>query len=73
MSFLTLDLGTTVCKAALFNKEGELLRLVREEVPIMSPHPNWAEQDTRVLWEKIKKIITRIGKENPSKEPLELW
>jgi len=71
VSFLSLDLGTTVCKTALFNKEGKLCGLAREEYPVISPHPNWAEQDAEVIWEKVQEVITRITKENPEKEPIE--
>jgi xylulokinase len=71
VSFLSLDLGTTVCKAALFNLKGELLGLVREEYPVISPHPDWAEQDAETVWRKVQEVVTRIAKENPAKEPIE--
>lgn len=63
MSFLSLDLGTTVCKAALFNSPGELLALAREEYPVISLHPHWAEQDADVVWRKIQQVIARIVRE----------
>ena len=71
MAFLSLDLGTTVCKGALFNIEGELLDLVREEYPVISPHPDWAEQDPEVVWEKVQKVILTITKRKKSNEKIE--
>ena len=71
MSFLSLDLGTTVCKAALFNSPGELLTLAREEYPVISLHPHWAEQNADVVWRKIQQVITRVVKENSARELIE--
>ena len=71
MSFLSLDLGTTVCKASLFTKEGKLLTLLREEYPIISIRSNWAEQNPEVVWKKVQEVIIRIAKENPTKETIE--
>ena len=72
MAFLSLDLGTTVCKGALFNIEGELLDLVREEYPVISPHPDWAEQDPEVVWEKVQKVILTITKRKKAAKKLSL-
>ncbi len=71
MSFLSLDLGTTVCKASLFTKEGKLLTLLREEYPVISIRSNWAEQNPEVVWKKVQEVIIRIAKENPTKETIE--
>ncbi|MCD6231167.1 hypothetical protein J7K28_00875 [Candidatus Aerophobetes bacterium] len=71
MSFLALDLGITVCKIALFDPEGKLISLVREEYPVISPYPDWAEQDTEVVWGKVQEGIIRITREDKVKEPIE--
>lgn len=52
-----------MCKAALFNSPGELLALAREEYPVISLHPHWAEQDADVVWRKIQQVIARIVRE----------
>jgi len=70
VSFLSLDLGTTVCKAALFNPEGELVGLVREEYPVISPYPSWAEQDAEVVWGKVQEVIARIARKSKAEEPI---
>ena len=45
MSYLGLDVGTSGCKAALFNDEGKLLGFAYREYLILSPRPGWAELD----------------------------
>ena len=46
MSYLGLDIGTTGCKAAVFDAEGRLLALAYREYPLLSPQPGWAEIDS---------------------------
>ncbi len=46
MSYLGLDIGTTGCKAAVFDAEGRLLTLAYREYPLLSPNPGWAEIDS---------------------------
>ena len=46
MSYLGLDIGTTGCKAAIFNAEGRLLAFAYREYPLLSPEPGWAEVDS---------------------------
>lgn len=46
MSYLGLDIGTTGCKAAVFNAEGRLLALAYREYPLLAPQPGWAEVDS---------------------------
>jgi len=46
MSYLGLDIGTTGCKAAVFNEEGRLLGLTYREYPLLAPEPGWAELDS---------------------------
>ncbi len=46
MSYLGLDIGTTGCKAAVFDQEGRMLALAYREYPLLSPQPGWAEVDS---------------------------
>ena len=46
MSYLGLDIGTTGCKAAIFDAEGRLLAFAYREYPLLSPEPGWAEIDS---------------------------
>jgi sugar (pentulose or hexulose) kinase len=42
---LTVDLGTTLFKLALFDEAGEARRIVRVEAPIERPNPGWCQID----------------------------
>ncbi|NQS89971.1 hypothetical protein HQ584_09295 [Patescibacteria group bacterium] len=57
MSVIGLDLGTTVCKASLFNDEGNLIFLERKEYPVISPYPGWAEQNPEEVWKTVKDVL----------------
>ncbi|MBD3266636.1 hypothetical protein GF373_08200 [bacterium] len=50
MSILGLDIGTTGCKAIIFNIAGGILAQASREYPILTPRANWAEQDTEAVF-----------------------
>jgi len=50
MSTIGLDVGTTGCKAIAFDATGRILGQGSREYPILTPHPNWAEQDAERVW-----------------------
>jgi len=45
MSLIGLDIGTTGCKAIVFNRDGVITSQSAREYPILTPQPLWAEQD----------------------------
>ena len=47
---LGLDVGTTGCKAVLFDEDGTLLASASREYAVDLPHPGWAEQDIERVW-----------------------
>jgi xylulokinase len=47
---LGLDVGTTGCKAAIFNEAGTTIASHTEEYPLYHPHPGWAEQEPEEWW-----------------------
>ena len=49
MTVLTLDLGTSATKAALWDDD-HLVAITRAEVPTTHPRPGWAEQDPEDWW-----------------------
>ena len=51
MSIIGLDIGTTGCKAIVFSREGRILGQGAREYSILTPHPNWAEQDAERVWQ----------------------
>ncbi|NLX99461.1 MAG: hypothetical protein GXY83_25275 [Rhodopirellula sp.] len=46
MSTMGVDVGTTGCKAGVFDAEGNLQVLAYREYPLLSPQPGWAEIDS---------------------------
>jgi len=46
VSYLGLDVGTTGCKAGLFDPEGRLVAQAYREYPLLAPEPGWAEIDS---------------------------
>lgn len=51
MSVVGLDIGTTGCKAIVFDEGGKALGQGAREYPISTPRPGWAEQDADLVWE----------------------
>ncbi|KPL23822.1 MAG: hypothetical protein AMJ93_03810 [Anaerolineae bacterium SM23_84] len=50
MSWIGLDIGTAGCKAIVFSTDGQVLAQSSREYPILTPRPNWAEQDAELVW-----------------------
>lgn len=51
MNLLGLDIGTTGCKAILFDSDGILLSKALREYSVSIPHLQWAEQDIENVWQ----------------------
>ena len=62
---LGLDIGTTGCKAVLFDEDGTLLASASREYAVDLPHPGWAEQDLERVWalamEAMRQAIAAAG------------
>ncbi len=50
MRLIGLDIGTTGCKASLFDVTGALLASTSREYAVQIPQPGWAEQDAEEVW-----------------------
>jgi xylulokinase len=57
MNLLGLDIGTSGCKAMLFDTSGCLLAKVAREYPVSNPRPQWAEQDIEMVWRLAQSAI----------------
>jgi len=68
MSLIGLDIGTTGCKAILFDDEGLILGQGSREYDIQMPHPGWAEQDAdqvwRLAWEALREAVA-LARDDP--------
>ncbi len=56
-ALLGLDLGTTGCKALLFDSDGALLAKASREYAVSFPRPQWAEQDLETVWQLAQAAI----------------
>jgi xylulokinase len=69
MSLIGLDIGTTGCKAIVFSSEGKILGQGAREYSILTPHPNWAEQDAeqvwRLAWDALRQAVATAGDDPP--------
>ena len=57
MSLLGLDIGTTGCKAIIFDLEGNILGRSYREYPLIHPQPGWSEIDPGILWDSVKAVM----------------
>lgn len=57
---LGVDIGTSACKVAVFNKEGHVLASATGDYQVYYPNPGWAEQDPDEWWEAVCSAIKEI-------------
>ena len=57
--FLSIDIGTTNVKVALLNERGDVIRVIRREVPLYSPEPGAAEHDA----DEIVNLVAKASRE----------
>jgi gluconokinase len=64
-----LDLGTTNCKAVLLDADGHVRAVASDGYKLQLPHPGWAEQDVRQVWEAAKKVLRAVAESAPREAP----
>ena len=57
MAVLGIDVGTTACKAILYDADGKVLGSAREEYRLGHPQKGWAEINPEEMWNAVKKCI----------------
>lgn len=60
MSLLGIDVGTSGCKAAVFDPDGVCRALVCREYSAISPRPGWFEIDSRAVTELVFETIAEV-------------
>lgn len=61
MSYLGLDIGTSGCKAVVFNDTGEQLAAAFREYPLLAPQDGWAELDSQDVCAKCGEVIREVA------------
>jgi sugar (pentulose or hexulose) kinase len=62
---LSVDLGTTAVKVALFNTSGEMMALSTREYSLITPKPSVVEGDVKTYWESFKEGILDLKTKYP--------
>jgi sugar (pentulose or hexulose) kinase len=57
---LGLDAGTSVVKAALYDRNGAELATAQRSTPVLSPHPLWSESDMAEIWSIVAATIRTL-------------
>lgn len=50
---LGIDIGTSACKVAAFNREGEVVAAANRDYPVYYPKEGWAEQNPEHWWDAV--------------------
>jgi len=64
MSLMGIDVGTTGCKAVVFDERGKQLAAAYREYPLLSPRPGWCEIDStevlRLTRESVREACSKV-------------
>ncbi|MFB3785552.1 MAG: L-fuculokinase [bacterium] len=69
MSLIGLDIGTTGCKSVVFDAQGTILGQGAREYAILTPNPQWAEQDAEAVWRLALEAIQTALLSVPAHDP----
>lgn len=62
---LGIDIGTSACKVAVFEKSGMVVAAANGDYPVYYPKEGWAEQNPGEWWsavcQAVKKAIQKRG------------
>mgnify|MGYP000820952742 CR=1 FL=1 len=65
---LGVDIGTSACKVAVFNREGEVIASGNGGYQVYYPHPGWAEQNPQDWWRAFETGILELLEDYDAKE-----
>src|SRR5689334_5788384 len=64
---LGIDVGTTNCKALIFDTAGVQRAAASTPTPVNYPRPGWAEHDPEALWQAVVTVMRRaLGQVDPA-------
>ena len=69
MSLIGLDVGTTGCKAVVFDEHGNELIQAYREYPLLHPQAGWSELDTTTIWSAVKEVLHHVAKTMRNSDP----
>lgn len=60
MSYLGIDIGTSVAKLVLFSDDGDLIATASRPVPLEHPAPGFVEQDPELIIAAVQDLIAEV-------------
>lgn len=63
MSFLGLDVGTSSCKAVVFDRQGRQMASARHDYVVQVPKPGWAELDSAAVGDACLMVIQQAARQ----------
>ncbi|MEG0249831.1 MAG: glycerol kinase GlpK [Peptostreptococcus sp.] len=57
---MALDAGTTSCRAILFNKKGNIIRISQKEFTQYYPQSAWVEHDAMEIWGTMMGVVREV-------------
>lgn len=61
---LGIDIGTSACKVALFQKDGQVKAMASGDYPVYYPRPGWAEQNPEEWWTAVCGAVRQVLKDS---------
>lgn len=61
MSLMGIDVGTTGCKAVVFDEDGKILATAYREYPLLRPFPGWDELEPDRVWGSVSDCIREVN------------
>ncbi|HMO59181.1 MAG TPA: FGGY family carbohydrate kinase, partial [Roseiflexaceae bacterium] len=63
---LGIDIGTTSCKALVFDLEGRPYAAAALPTPVLRPQPGWAEYDPHQIWQTVVSLLQTVLARTPA-------
>jgi glycerol kinase len=57
---MSLDQGTTSCRAILFDKDGKIFSVAQKEFTQIYPNAGWVEHNATEIWETQKEVMLEV-------------
>lgn len=54
-----IDVGTTSCRAILFDRQGRMVSIAQQEQRQSFPRPGWVEQNAQELWVNVSRVVPK--------------
>ncbi|HEX7551447.1 MAG TPA: gluconokinase, partial [Candidatus Methylomirabilis sp.] len=62
---LAIDIGTSATKGVIFDPGGRVLAIARQSYPMLTPRPDWAEQDPDVVLRAVLETLRTAYQQRP--------